>query len=140
MSTLSTALQHSCPAWQGASVQALAVQGCPSPGSRFRWSWGYVLSRRQHALWSVRNCASDNPGEGSFLWRSEPAESSPGHCIVLHPSVHVERKCFVPSPCLGQVKAFTFIVSSFTFSSRERAVPSPSHDWLIESQRSFAMT
>lgn len=32
---------------------------------------------------SMGTCASDNPGQGSFLWRSEPAESSLGYCISL---------------------------------------------------------
>lgn len=61
MSTSSTALQHPCPVWQGASGQVLAVQGCLSPGSRFRWGWGCVLSRGQQALCSMGHCASDNP-------------------------------------------------------------------------------
>lgn len=52
----------------------------------------------------------------------------------------MERNRFVPSPYLGQLKVFTFIISSSMFPSRGRAVPPPSRDWLIKSQQSFAVT
>lgn len=65
MSTSSAVLPHPCPLWQGAPGQAVAVEGCPSPGSSLRLGWGYVLSCRHQVWWDMGSCDSDHPGQGS---------------------------------------------------------------------------
>lgn len=142
MSTLPTVLQRpwlqphpSAPVWQGASGKALAAQGCPSQAPISGGAGGtyHPVGSTRHEVW----------GTGPVTTQGKAPFSGGQSLLRALQDITFLCPCgkrFVPSPYLGQVKALTFIISSFTFPSRERAVPPPSHDWLIESQQSFAMT